>query len=150
MNRILPFALAMLAMLSSPALARDSGPVGTEAAVDVEVLTQTTRSWDGSLLPSYPEGQPEVRILRIRIPPGARLPTHRHPVINAGVLTEGELTVVAENGERLHLRAGDAIVELVDRWHYGKNEGSGPAEIVVFYAGVSGVPITVLEEGSTP
>ncbi|AGA33978.1 Cupin 2 conserved barrel domain protein [Thioalkalivibrio nitratireducens DSM 14787] len=133
-------ALVLVLLLPlSTGLARDGGQT------EVEVLAQTSRSWDGALLPAYPPGQPEVRILRIRIPAGARLPAHHHPVINAGVLLEGELTVVAEDGERLHLRAGDAIIELVEKWHYGRNEGNVPAEILVFYAGIEGRPVTVLE-----
>ncbi len=110
--------------------------------VQAQVLAKTSSSWDGTPLPSYPEGKPEVTILRIEIPPGARLPWHRHPVINAGVLLKGQLTVESEDHHTLHLKAGDSIVELVNKWHYGKNEGKTPAEIIVFYAGVEGTPIT--------
>ena len=106
-------------------------------------LIRTTASWDGSPLPAYPAGQPEVTILRITIPPKTRLPLHEHPVINAGVLLRGQLTVKTEQGKTLHLKAGDPIVEVVDKWHYGINEGDQPAEIIVFYAGVKGEPITV-------
>lgn len=111
----------------------------------VEVLAKTSSSWDQSQLPPYPEGIPEITILRITIPPGLQLPLHRHPVINAGVLLKGELTVTAEDHKVLHLNAGDSIVELVNKWHYGKNEGDEPAEIIVFYAGVVDEPITVKE-----
>ena len=55
----------------------------------------------------------------------------------------GELTVVTENKKTLHLKAGDSIVEVVNKWHYGKNEGNEPAEIIVFYAGVPDTPIIV-------
>jgi quercetin dioxygenase-like cupin family protein len=58
-------------------------------------------------------------------------------------LLKGELTVVTENNETLHLKAGDPIVEVVNKWHYGKNEGNEPAEIIVFYAGTRDTPITV-------
>jgi len=108
-------------------------------------LIKTTRSWDGTLLPAYPRGQPEINIKRIVIPPGIRLPIHLHPVINAGVLLRGELTVVKENGQTLQLHAGDPIVELVDAWHYGVNRGKVPAEIIVVYAGTQGTPTTVIQ-----
>ncbi|MDY6854663.1 MAG: cupin domain-containing protein [Thermodesulfobacteriota bacterium] len=111
--------------------------------VKVEVLAKTIASWDGRYLPNYAKGKPEITILRIKIPPRVQLPLHTHPVINAGVLLKGELTVVTEEKETLHLKAGDAIVEVVDKWHYGKNEGNEPAEIIVFYAGVEGTPITI-------
>jgi quercetin dioxygenase-like cupin family protein len=112
-------------------------------AIAVDVLAKTSSSWNGKALPDYAEGTPEITILRIKIPAGAKLPLHEHPVINAGVMLKGELTVVTENKKTLHLKAGDSIVEVVDTWHYGKNEGNGPAEIIVFYAGIVGTPITV-------
>ena len=114
-------------------------------AVTVDVLAKTTSSWNGATLPSYLTGQPEVTILKISIPPHVRLPLHQHPVINAGVLLQGKLTVVTKEGETLHLEAGDPIVEVVNTWHYGINEGDGPAEIIVFYAGIQGQPVTTKE-----
>ena len=113
---------------------------------EVNELVKTTQSWNGAILPAYPQGRPEITILRIRIPAGTRLDVHRHPVINAGVMTRGQLTVVTKDGKTLHLEAGDPIVEVVNTWHYGMNEGKSPAEIVVFYAGIVDTPITVLEE----
>ncbi len=119
-------------------------PANGESPV-VKQLTKTTRSWNGDPLPEYPKGQPEITILRISIPAGTKLHTHRHPVINAGLLINGELTVVTTDGKTLHLKAGDPIIEVVNTLHYGINEGKVPAEIVVFYAGVVDTPITVVE-----
>jgi quercetin dioxygenase-like cupin family protein len=109
-------------------------------AIEVRKLVQSTNSWDGAVLPAYPQEQPQVTILRITIPPGMRLPAHTHPTINAGVLLTGELTVVTAGGARLHLKAGDPIVEVVNTEHYGINEGTVPAEIIVVYAGAVGQP----------
>ena len=63
----------------------------------------------------------------------------------AGVLLSGELTVITEDDKKLLLKAGDPIVEVVNKRHYGKNTGKGPAEIIVFYAGSPATPITVKE-----
>lgn len=106
-------------------------------------LVRSTKSWNGRPLPAYPAGTPEITILKITIPPGYTLPVHMHPVINAGVLIKGELTVKTESGHVLHMKPYDPIVEVVDTWHYGTNEGTEPAEIIVFYAGQKGEPITV-------
>jgi len=111
--------------------------------LEVKVLAKTTQSWNGDALPAYQEGQPQVTILRIVIPAGMQLPLHKHPVINAGVLLKGQLTVITEGKDTLYMKAGDSIVELVNKWHYGKNEGSEPAEIIVFYAGTKDQAITV-------
>ena len=107
----------------------------------VETLAKSSSSWDGEALPDYPKGKPEITILRIKIPAGAELQLHEHPVINAGVLLSGELTVVTKDKKTLHLKAGNSIVEIVNKAHYGKNEGIKTAEIIV--AGVVEKPITV-------
>jgi quercetin dioxygenase-like cupin family protein len=119
--------------------------VGADDAknIVVETLAKSSKSWDGEALPDYPKGKPEVTILRIKIPAGAKLEIHNHPVINAGVLLAGELTVVTEDNKTLHLKAGYSIVEVVNKAHYGKNEGTETAEIIVFYAGVMNSPITI-------
>lgn len=113
------------------------------ASVKVEQLSKTSQSWNGQTLPNYPTGKPEVTILKVTIPPGTKLPTHKHQVINAAVMLKGELTVVSEHDEKLYLKAGDPIVELVETWHYGINEGTEPVELIVFYAGTPGLAITV-------
>ncbi len=114
--------------------------------IEVVTLAETTKSWDGAELPKYLDGQPKVTILKITIPPKTDLAMHEHRVINAGILIKGELTDTTEGNKVLHMKAGDPIVETVNTWHYGKNEGDEPAEIIVFYAGVEGVPITVMKD----
>lgn len=133
-------AVTLVLLFSGHAQARDN------QAATVRELTRSGHSWDGTPLPTYPAGQPEITILDITIPPGAKLPVHQHPVINAGVLVKGVLTVVTRDGKTLQLQAGDPIVEVVDTWHYGINEGTAPAEIIVFYAGTAGSPLSIKEK----
>ena len=131
------YGICFVLLLSSNVLAEDVN------AVQVDVLAKTSLSWDGSHLPDYSKGTPQITILKIKIPPGVQLPLHKHLVINAGVLLSGELTVVTEDNRTLHLKAGESIIEVVNKWHYGKNEGNETAEILVFYAGVLDTPITI-------
>ena len=119
---------------------------GHPTELKVEKLAGSVTSWNGDTLPAYLPEQPQVTVLRITIPSGYQLEWHKHPVINAGVLLSGELTVISEQHDTLKLQKGDALVELVNTWHYGINEGEVPAEIIVFYAGNKGVPVTVLKE----
>jgi quercetin dioxygenase-like cupin family protein len=109
-------------------------------------LIKSSESWNGDLLPPYKTGVPEITILKITVPPKITLPMHMHPVINAGVLLKGQLTVTTESGETLRLNPDDPIVEVVDTWHYGTNEGDEPCEIIVFYAGIKGEPITIKKQ----
>lgn len=144
--RIIATLSVVLLLQSGCTMVRTSQEMSQAIPVVKEELVKTTQSWDGNVLPAYPHGQPEITILRINIPAGARLETHHHPVINAGVLTRGQLTVVTTDGKTLYLKAGDPIVEVVNTVHYGINHGSAPAEIIVFYAGIIGNPITITEE----
>ena len=129
--------ICFVLLVSSSVLAEDL------KAIDVDVLAKTGLSWDGSRLPDYPRGTPEITILRITIPPGVELPLHKHPVINAGVLLSGELTVVTEDKKTLRLKVGESIIEVVNTWHYGKNEGNTTAELLVFYAGIRDTQLTI-------
>ena len=138
-------ALSVIFLLQSGCTMVPITSEANQASPVAKQLVKTTQSWNGEFLPAYPQGKPEITILRISIPAGTQLDTHSHPVINAGVLISGQLTVVTTDGKTLHLKAGDPIVEVVNTLHYGMNEGKVPAEIVVFYAGVVDTPITVVE-----
>lgn len=114
-----------------------------------ELLSESFLSWNGDSLPSYPSGKPKISIVKVTIPPHSELPHHYHPVINAGVLLKGKLTVVDAKGNVLEMKAGDPIIEVVNTIHYGKNYGDEPAEIMVFYAGAEGMEIVVKDTVST-
>ncbi|MCP3665406.1 MAG: cupin domain-containing protein [Gammaproteobacteria bacterium] len=134
--------LILLFILVFPGLvlALDSQPVV------VEELTKTTKSWDGTQLPTYKEGQPEITVLKITVQPNVELPWHTHPIINAGVMIKGKLTVITKSGKKHELVTGDTIVEVIGKIHRGINNGTEPAEIIVFYAGVVETPLTVKVE----
>lgn len=136
MKHILTFTVVLL-IIATSSWAKDKN------GVTVDVLSKTTKSWDGTELLTYPEGIPEITILKITIPPNVKLSWHKHLVINAGIMLTGELSVITRDNEKLVLKAGDAIVEVVNKWHHGINEGPDPVEIVVFYAGVLDEPLSI-------
>ena len=110
-----------------------------------ELVAESYLSWNGVSLPAYPAGKPKISIVKVTIPPHSTLPNHYHPVINAGVLLSGELTVVDVKGNVLEMKAGDPIIEVVNTIHHGVNKGDVPAEILVFYAGAEATEIVVKE-----
>jgi quercetin dioxygenase-like cupin family protein len=117
-----------------------------EPQVEVEQILQTTQAWDGTTYKSYPTGQPQLTVLRIKIPPHTALHWHYHPVISVGYVVSGELTVEKrETGERARVRAGQALPETIGTTHRGFTT-DGPVELIVFYAGQAGLPITVNQE----
>jgi len=134
--KTLLYALTLTLMVC-PAYGRETN------GIESSTLVRTSNSWNGDSLPAYPQGEPEITILKITIPPRTSLPWHRHPFINAGVLLSGQLTVVTESGKTLHMKPGEPLVEVVNTWHHGVNDGDVPAEILVFYAGVKDMPVTI-------
>jgi quercetin dioxygenase-like cupin family protein len=77
------FSLLLFVLLPLGLFAKD------KSAPTKEKLAVSTEAWTGQKLPAYPSGQPEISILKITIPPGQRLPMHKHPVINVAVVLKG-------------------------------------------------------------
>jgi quercetin dioxygenase-like cupin family protein len=114
-----------------------------EPSVKVQLLAKSTESWDGTDLPDFSEAQTEVTMLKITIAPKSTMDMHKHPVINAGYMLSGSLTVHSENGRILKINEGDAIVEMVNHWRYGVNESDRPVTILVTYFGPFGSKLSV-------
>ena len=55
----------------------------------------------------------------------------------------GILTVVTDKNEEITLHEGECLPELVGKYHYGKNTGNEPVELIVFYIGEKGTPLSV-------
>ena len=53
------------------------------------------------------------------------------------------LTVVTEDNKEITLHEGEVLPELVGTYHYGKNTGNVPVELIVFYFGEKGTPLFV-------
>jgi quercetin dioxygenase-like cupin family protein len=113
-----------------------------QGAVQSETLLRSGSSWDGEPYKYYPSGQPELTILRITLPPHTELEWHSHPMPNAAYILSGELTLVRKkDGKKEHFVAGQAVSETVDTLHRGLT-GNEAVELIVFYAGSPGVPLT--------
>lgn len=111
----------------------------------IEVLAKSTKMWTGDPLPAYPDGTPELSVLRITIPPNSRLPLHMHPVMNVAYVAQGSVKILTTDGKVLSLKEQDVMIEIVDIWHEGINEGDTPTELIVFYAGVLDEPVTIYD-----
>jgi len=139
MKTFVSVVAAFAIFASQPAFALDQS-----AAVKVNKLMQTTSSWNGAAL-AYPSGQAEITALMIEIAPGGETGWHLHPVASFGYILEGELDVHLKDGSVKHLVAGQALAEVVNTLHNGRNVGKGPVKLVVFYAGATGSTLTVKE-----
>lgn len=105
-------------------------------------LAEASHAWDGSALPSYPDGKPVVSILRYSFPPHSVTNNHLHELINCGVVVSGVLTVVNNDGTERDFHSGEAIIETVGTVHHGENRGDVPVDLIMFYAGSGRTPLS--------
>ena len=106
-------------------------------------LIRTSKSWDGAELPDYLQGRPEVVAVKYEISAGQKLGWHHHPVMNYGVLQQGELTIIGLDGKEKVVHEGEAVVEMVDTIHHGENRGDKTVILDMFYISQPGVPLAV-------
>jgi len=111
-------------------------------ALQSETLLRTGSSWDGEPYKYYPSGQPELTILKITLAPHTELEWHTHPIPSAAYILSGELTLERKkDGKKQHFAAGQVVSETVNTLHRGLT-GDETVELIVFYAGSPGVPLT--------
>ena len=114
----------------------------TQTAQSTEMI-RTSQSWDGVELPDYPQGRPELVAVKYEIPAGQKLGWHHHPVMNHGILVQGELTIVSLDGKEKVVHEGEVVVEMVDTIHHGENRGTKPVVLYMFYLTQEGTPLSV-------
>ena len=114
--------------------------------ITTELVIRSPDDWSGSKLPPYLNDAPEIALMRYIIPPQTALPIHQHPSINAAYVMDGEVTVVKEGGGERTFRKGEAIIEMVGKWHHGMNRGPVPTELIVFYATTKDLPLAIKKD----
>ena len=92
---------------------------------------------------NYPDGKPELRLLKVYIPAGLKTPIHTHPSPMLIHVTKGRLKHV--RGEEIKFfKAGDAFIESNNgNAHYVKNVGKKPAVLHVGVVSVVGMPTAI-------
>ena len=106
-------------------------------------LIRTSQSWDGVELPDYLQGRPELVAVKYEFPAGQKLGWHHHPVMNYGILVQGELTIIGQDGKEKTVHEGEAVVEMVNTIHHGENRGSKPVILYMFYLSQKDLPLAV-------
>ena len=112
-------------------------------SAEKEVLLKTTSTWDNAEYQKLKIKKPEVTVLKIVINVGEELPMHKHDLVNIAYVKKGTLTVITDDNKEITLHEGECLPELIGKYHYGKNTGKEPIELVVFYLGQKGTPLSV-------
>ena len=134
-------SILLLTILTTAAI--ESSATEYEGVVKATQIKKTTTASNGQELEYLKTDSPEVTVLMVEIPAGGETGWHIHPVPVYGYMLSGAITIEMENGEKHDFREGDAILEVINMPHNGKNMGTIPAKLVVFYTGEQGKPNTV-------
>lgn len=130
-----------VASACSEANAQEDDP-NAQQVQSIELL-RTSQSWDGVELPDYLEGRPELVAVKYVFPAGQKLGWHHHPVMNYGILVQGELTIIGQDGQEKVVHEGEAVVEMVNTIHHGENRGDKPVILYMFYLSQKDLPLAV-------
>ena len=112
-------------------------------AIKSTELIRTSRTWDGAQLPDYPKGTPELTVMRLTVPLGAVTGGHHHTAVNYGIVEQGELTIVCQDGKERTFHEGEPLIEVVGTIHRGENRGTKPVILDMFYFGEPGQELTI-------
>ena len=111
-------------------------------------MFKSSETLNGASL-EYPAGKPELRLYRVEIPAGGKIPLHTHPapmmVYVQGVRSGSLLnTRLQPDGTEIKtvFKPGEAFVEGANEPHYVENVGNEPTIVWVTVASAEGVPTT--------
>jgi quercetin dioxygenase-like cupin family protein len=133
MKAIQAVAVALIAGIVTFAPRADTQEANKEATGKVKAKRVYSATTTNSGQPiKLPQGNVEVVVWMYDIPAGSKLPVHKHPSQRYAYVLQGTLQVTdVESGRSFEYKPGDFIVEMVDGWHYGVNNGKEPVRLLV-------------------
>ena len=97
----------------------------------------------------YPDGTPELRLFRVELPPGGKIPLHTHPapmLVFVQAENSGDLlnTRLQPDGSKVSgvFKPGEAFIEGASEPHFVENTGDTPTIVWVMVASAEGLPTT--------
>lgn len=153
LRRLLPFRASALAASSCKASALTASLLLCfGAAASAEPTIKQVFSGQATLNGTpirYPEGKPELRLFRVELPPGGKIPLHTHPapmLVFVQAENSGDLlnTRMQLDGSKLSgvFKPGEAFIEGASEPHFVENKGDTPTIVWVMVASAEGLPTT--------
>ena len=148
MNRAIALGIiSLLASACSPNKTTD--PEVTSVKTVINEIFRASKTIEGAFL-KYPEGKAEMRLYRVEIPVGGKIPLHKHPApmmvyvqgVNSGSLMN---TRVMSDGSEIKtiFKPGQAFLKGADWPHYSENVGNNPTILWVTVTSTEDMPTTV-------
>jgi quercetin dioxygenase-like cupin family protein len=147
MKAIQAVAIALIAGIVAFAPRADTQEANSEATGKVKakrIFAATTTNAGQPI--KLPQGNVEVVVWMYDIPAGSKLPIHKHPSQRYAYVLQGTLQVTdVAGGRSFEYKPGDFIVEMVDGWHYGANNGRQSVRLLVIDQVEKGQANTILK-----
>ena len=126
---------------SKPSAQGDTASAAKE--LQIRPILQTTTGLSGKSF-AYPEGEAELRLLRVEFPVGGSVPLHTHPAPLIAYVSQGQIRHT--RGDQVNtFGPGQAFVESDQGGpHTVENIGEEPAVVFVAVASRQGLPTTNL------
>jgi len=127
---------------SKPSSQSDTASAAKE--LQITPILQTTTGLSGKAF-AYPEGEAELRLLRVEFPVGGSVPLHTHPAPLIAYVSQGQIRHT--RGDQVNtFGPGQAFVESDQGGpHTVENIGEEPAVVFVAVASKQGLPTTNFE-----
>ncbi len=109
-----------------------------EGGVKVTLIKKAITAANGQKLAYSGTANPEVTAALVEIPPGGDTGWHFHPIPVYAYVLSGSITVEIQGSGSYEFKEGDAILEVINTPHIGRNKGRAPVKLVVFYTGEEG------------
>ena len=139
--------ISLLVSACSPNKPTEPGVTSAKPVIN-EIFT-ASKTLEGAFL-KYPDGKAEMRLYRVEIPVGGKIPLHKHPApmmvyvqgVNSGSLRN---TRVMSDGSEIKniFKPGQAFLKGVDTPHYSENVGNKPTILWVTVTSAEDMPTTV-------
>ena len=148
MKRVIALGIISL-LVSACSSNKPTEPGVTSAKPVINEIFTASKTLEGAFL-KYPDGKAEMRLYRVEIPVGGKIPLHKHPApmmvyvqgVNSGSLRN---TRVMSDGSEIKtiFKPGQAFLKGVDTPHYSENVGNKPTILWVTVTSAEDIPTTV-------
>ena len=151
MKHLIALGTLALAIAACSPDKKTETPDTSDKPVIQEIFT-SSETLNGTPL-KYPAGQPELRLYRVEIPAGGKIPLHTHPapmMVYVQGVESGSLlnTRLKPDGREVKtvFKPGEAFVEGANEPHFVENTGDEPTIVWVTVASAVGMPTTEFSE----
>ncbi len=122
-----------------------SAQADAQGVVVSPILSATETANGGPIL--LPRDEAQVLVSRYEIPAGAKLPVHRHAFPRMAYVLSGTLVVTdVSTGTDTSYSEGSFVIEMVEAWHFGRNDGPDAMQLLVIDLVPEGQSNTVLQD----